>query len=88
MSDDEIASELDKLNGKMIELLVEGMITLKISFNELKYELVHDILKIYDEDTNYFTLNINEIIRFYHHNILKIITDNDLIILLKEKNAY
>ena len=88
MSDDEISSKLDRINGKKIDLLVEGMITLKISFNELRYELVHDILKIYDKDNNYFTLNINEIIQLYHHNILKIITDNDLIILLKEKNAY
>lgn len=88
MLDDEIAFEFDKINGKMIDLLVEGAITFKISFNELKYELVHDILKIYDKDNNYFILNINEIIRYYHNNILKIITDNDLIILLKEKNAY
>ena len=31
MTDDEIASELDCLKGKMIDLLVEGMINLKIS---------------------------------------------------------
>ena len=87
MTDDEIASELDCLKGKMIDLLVEGMINLKISFKEIRYEVVNDILKIYDNDNNYFTLNINEIIRFYHHNMLKIFTDNDLIILLKEKTA-
>ena len=87
MTDDEIASELDCLKGKMIDLLVEGMINLKISFKEIRYEVVNDILKIYDNDNNYFTLNINGIIRFYHHNMLKIFTDNDLIILLKEKTA-
>lgn len=88
MCKDEIISELEKMNGKMIDLLVEGAVSSRITFNKLRFEFIYDILKIYDDSengNNYFIFNINQIIRFYTNQIVKIITDNDMIISIKEK---
>lgn len=91
MCKDEIVSELEKMNGKVTDLSVEGTINSRITFNKLRFEFIYDILKLYDDsenNDNYFVFNINQIIRFYSNQIVKIVTDNDMIISIKEKNAY
>lgn len=88
MYKNEITSELEKMSGKMTELSVEGFINSRIVFNKLKFEFIHDIIKLYDDSNNYFLFNINQIIKFCADQIVKIVTDNDITIFIKEKNAY
>lgn len=88
MCKDEIVSELEKISGKEADLSVEGSINSRITFNKLKFEFIYDTLKLYDDSDNidnYFIFNLNQIIKFYSNRIVRLVTDSDMIISIKEK---
>lgn len=89
MYEKEIVSELEKMDGKTICLLIDGMINFKIIIDKLKFEILHNILKLHDDHNNYFVFNTNQITKISVDKSIRISTDNDMIIFLKEiKNAY
>lgn len=89
MYENEIVSELEKLNGKLVDLSVEGMINTMITFNKLKFEIMHNMLNLQDNNNNYFIFNTNQITQVCIDKSIKIVTDNDIIICINErKNAY
>lgn len=88
MYENEIISGLEKINGKKIVLSICGFLNAKMILDKLNFEIIHDILKVYD-DNNYFTFNINQIVKVNFNLDFEFITDSDITISIKEiKNAY
>lgn len=89
MYENEIISELEKISGKSVDLSIEGMISSRVTFDKLKFEILHDYLNLRDNNNNYFVLNINQIVKLIIDKSIKIVTDSDIIISIRErKNAY
>ena len=89
MFENEIVSELGKMKGKSIDVLLEGVVNSKITFEKLSFDILCNILNLHDNKNNYFALNTNQIVNLIIDKSIKIITDNDILISIKEiKNAY
>lgn len=88
MYESDIVSGLKRINGKKIKLSTVGFINTKMTFNKFRFEIIQDILRLYD-DNNYFTFNINQIVKLNFNLDYEFITDSDMKIFIKEiKNAY
>lgn len=85
-TEEQIKNNIEKMEGKQIEVLQEGFINSSTKLQNINYKIKRDILSIESED-GYIRINLNQVYKVVNRqNRLKLFLDNDTNIILKYLN--